>query len=426
MAVIAPLIGAAQVLQTLGLASAIINAKTMTKQQIDNVFWLTLTGSVILGSLVAAGGPILGHWLTGRDFGREYAFISLALFTSALALSPNAMLARALRFRAIALRNLAANAIGVAVTVALAAKLHNHWALLVAPVLVPLINFALAANLVRWRPGLPGEWAGLRTLLTFGLRVCATNLLTFVSRNADNLIVAGTSTAYQLGIYDRSYRVLSYPLTQAVVPLGQVLVPTLTRTREDEGNYRVQFWQAAGLLLIAATPGLALMMAFPETIIGLLLGPAWLGGARLFAWFAAAAIAEIILAELNWLLVSQGRGKHILRIGLVSSVAALTSFGIGAAWGILGIAVAFTLGRVLVSLPFAFWLTGRQGPIGWAVLTHGFAPHAFALAITLTALFGTRTFFGTPLWPSLIAISCAAYLLYFLIFWLLRSSVNPV
>ena len=70
MAMVAPLIGVAQIMQTLGLAAAIINAKTMTKQQVDLVFWCTMTGAVILGSLVAAGGPILAHWLTGRDFGR--------------------------------------------------------------------------------------------------------------------------------------------------------------------------------------------------------------------------------------------------------------------------------------------------------------------------------------------------------------------
>lgn len=300
-------------------------------------------------------------------------------------------------------------------TVALAATLHSHWALLAAPVVVPLINFGLSAGLIDWRPGRPSRSEGIESLLRFGRRICATNLLTFVSRNVDNLIVAGTSSAQQLGLYDRSYRVLLYPLTQAVVPLGQVLVPTLTRAIEDTAEYSRQFWQSSTLLLLAVVPGLALVIVFPETMIGLLLGPAWLDGAPLFACFAAAAIAEIVLAQLNWLLMSQGRARDVLRSGMVASLSALAAFCIGTNWGIIGMAVAFALARILISLPVTFALAGRRGPINRVALAGGYFPHILALSATLSALFGARGYWGTPGWSLLIPICCIAYCLNVLI-----------
>lgn len=67
MAMIAPLIGAAQIVQTFGLSNAIVNAKALTKPQLDKVFWLVLAASLTLGLLIAVVGPYLGYWLTGRS-----------------------------------------------------------------------------------------------------------------------------------------------------------------------------------------------------------------------------------------------------------------------------------------------------------------------------------------------------------------------
>lgn len=411
-ALVVPVIGAAQMVQSLGMASAIIQARAITKQQLDTLFWLGMALALGLTTLVALAGPVLARWLIGLDLGREFGFASLAILAGALASQPNALLMRSLRFRAIALRNMLATGLAVLVTVAIAARWHSHWALLISLVLVPLIQFVTSAGVIRWRPGLPQRVAGLEPIMHFGLRVWATNCLKFISGNSDNLIVAGATTPHELGIYDRSYRVLLYPLTQAVNPLGQVLIPTLTREVDDPLRYTMHYRHALAVLLLACLPGLAVMAIFPRTLIGLLLGPTWLEGSRLFAWFALAAVFEIVLATLGWLLTSQGRGPDVLRAGLVNSGVALASFAIGIVWGIAGVAIAFALGRALLCLPFMVWLTGRAGPIRHRSLLTGLAPHALALAAALVVVWVYRLAFGSPLWPSLIANGIAAYLAY--------------
>ena len=411
-ALVVPVIGAAQMVQSLGMASAIIQAREISKRQLDALFWLGMALAVVLALLVAFAGPPLARWLIGLELGKEFAFASLAIVAAALATQPNALLARALRFRALAMRNMLATGLGVAITLAIAARWHSHWALLISVVLVPLVQFATSATVLRWRPGLPQRASGLSPIMHFGLRVWATNCLKFISGNSDNLIVAGVTTPHELGIYDRSYRVLLYPLTQAVNPLGQVLIPTLTRAVDVPQRYAMHYWRALAVLLLACLPGLAIMAMFPRTLIGLLLGPTWLEGARLFAWFALAAVFEVIIATLQWLLQSQGRGPDVLRAGLVNSGVALASFVIGIFWGIAGVAIAFALGRALLCLPFNLWLTGRTGPIGHRSLLAGLAPHALALIAALLLVGVYRFAFGSPLWPSLVANGIAAYLAY--------------
>lgn len=415
MAFIAPLLIAAQALQSFGMSSAIVNAKVLSKPQFDNALWLQLTVSLALTATLAFGGPWLARRVLGLDLSAEMAFIALAVVVASLAVQPFGLLMRALKFRDLALRTIAASTLAMVLGIGFALWLRNHWALLIPLVVVTVFNLVTAARLARWRPGLPQPSAGLPPALGFGLRVWAANLATVVTQHADNLIVAGATNLYQLGIYDRSYRVLAYPLGQAVLPLGQVLVPTLTRAVDDPPRYRAQFWRAASLLLLVCLPGLAVVATFPTTVIGVLLGPNWLEGGPLFGWFALAAMAEATLAMLGWLLHSQGRGQEIMRVGIFNAGIALASFGIGIAWGILGVATAFTLGRILICLPVLLWLTGRLGPVSIENLLSGLLPHGLALLTCIAVLSGLRAAFGPPFWPMLIASLAISYAVYLVV-----------
>jgi PST family polysaccharide transporter len=411
-ALVVPLIGAAQMVQSLGIGSAIIQAPDISKRQLDALFWLGTAFAIGLAVLVALAGPVLAHWLLGLQLRREFGFASLAIVVAGLASQPNALLARSLRFRALALRNMLATALGVVVTVAIAARWHSHWALLVNLVLVPLVQLATSARIVRWRPGLLRRDMEIAAIMHFGLRVWITNCLRFVASNSDNLIVAGATNPHQLGIYDRSYRVLLYPLTQAVNPLGQVIIPTLTRTLGEPARYVMHYRRVLLVLLLACLPGLALMAVFPRPLIGLLLGAQWLEGARLFAWFALAAAIEVTIATFGWLLLSQGRGTDVLRAGLVNAGVALASFAVGIVWGIAGVAIAFAVGRALLCLPYTLWLTGRAGPLGHRSLLVGLAPHALGFVAVLAALMGFLTISAAPHWSMLVIAGGSAYLLY--------------
>jgi polysaccharide transporter, PST family len=412
MAFIGPLLTAGQMLQMLGTGGAIIQAKEVTKAQLDALFWLTLGFSSILALLLALVGPLFASWLMGLDLSRELAFASLLLIITVFGSLTNVQLSRQLRFRELAWRNMISTAIGTAVGVGLAIAWRNHWALLVPPVLTTALNAMLTMGLVRWFPGRPRLTSGLRPMLSFGLRIWATNLLTFISRNSDNFIVAGAATPHQLGLYSRSFAVLMLPMNQAVGPLGQILIPTLTRTVDDPPRYQAQFWRALLLLQFVCLPALALVVIYPQTLIGLVLGPSWLEAARMFGWFAIAGMVEIVLAGLAWLLQSQGRGGDALHGGLVTAVIAVASFVIGINWGIEGVAVAFALGRSMLCLPYMLWLTGRTGPILLGCLLSGLIPHGAALLAALAVLAGLRAAFGLPLWPMLIASLAAGYAAY--------------
>jgi len=65
----------------------------------------------------------------------------------------------------------------------------------------------------------------------------------------------------------------------------------------------------------------------------------------------------------GWLLVTQGRAKHMLHWSLISAPISILSVVAGLHWGVVGVAASYSIGRVFVANPLLFWFVGRSGPV---------------------------------------------------------------
>ncbi len=412
LAVVAPVVGIAQNLQALGFGHAIIQAQEISKQQLDALFASSFVLSLLLAFVVIVCAPLVADFAEDPRISSAMIVASISIIALALVWQPSTLLARRHHFRAIAIRNIGSSTLGALATIGVAFYTRSYWALIVGMLLIPSLNFAFSVKLAHWRPGMPKRTSGYEKMLRFSFTMWVTNQFNFVSRNADNLIVAHATSVHELGIYDRSYRVLLYPIGQAVLPLGQVLIPTLSRNLDDPIRYRDYYWRAMILLLVACSPGLALVVIYPATIMGILLGPEWLEGSELFRWFAAAGIFQTYLTTTRWLFISQARGRDLMYSGLISSVVALGSFLIGIRWGIEGVALAYLISQVFITTPITLWFAGRTGAVDYANLCSGTIPHALGIFVVLSLLWLLKVAFGHPLWPQLLMIGFGAYLTY--------------
>jgi PST family polysaccharide transporter len=409
LAVVIPIIGLVQLVQALGINSAIIQSETVTKPQLNTLFWIVLSASFAMSVLLVLLAPAIARFANDPRLVEALRVVAVIPPIYALAGQAQGVLARSLHFRALAANQMLAFGLSILTSIFGAWLTGSYWALIAAQIVTPLslaIGYITAA---RWRPGRPGPLAEVRTMLSFGLKVWGANLFMYVSRNADNLIVAAAATPRQLGLYDRSYRALLYPINQAVNPLGQVLIPTLTRCLGEAGRYCTHYWRAIAVLLLACQPALLVALVNPTVIVGALLGPEWLDAAPLFALFAGAGLFQTFQATLAWLLISQGRGSEYLRLNIVVSAIALASFLLGIGWGVEGLARAYVLGQILLCLPIGLWVTGCQGPIDCRGFVRGLMPHVIATLAAAALIVSLRYLLGSPKWPLLIATTLLSY-----------------
>src|SRR3546814_14240940 len=89
-----------------------------------------------------------------------------------------------------------------------------------------------------------------RSLLHFGRGLAGFNILNFISRNADNVLIGRFTSATQPGYYDRAYKLLLFPLSQINNPVGRVLIPIFSRLVDQPERYRQTYLPPVGQLLI--------------------------------------------------------------------------------------------------------------------------------------------------------------------------------
>jgi polysaccharide transporter, PST family len=367
----------------LGISQAIVQRDTISPGQINSLFWTSIAASIVFALLLGASAPLIARFYAEpRVELLTIAFAALVLISGPQAV-PSALLNRASHFNKLAIIDIASATTALAIGVAGALFWRSYWALYASAAsatLVSGIGFWLAS---KYRPGAAHFDSHTGQMLRFGSHISGFNLVNYLSRNSDNILIGRFLGGDQLGLYDRAYRLLLFPINQIHGPIGQVLVPLLSRIQSDPVKYRSTYTESASLIMIAMQPGILFAIICAPELFELVLGSQWIAAAPIFQWLGIVALHQVMTSTVGWLFLSQGRGSDLFRTGAYVAMFAVASFVIGLPWGALGVAVSYTIANYTVLIPLVWISTGRRGPVsGWDLvrLTMPHAVSTFAAA----------------------------------------------
>lgn len=413
VATTAPILTLVTMLQNLGLNQALVQHPNLSRPHINALFYITLSVSLVLASvLYASAGSVAWFFDEPRLLDITHV-LSLLTVVSAAASTPIALLNRRLQFTALAMTELVSALLGVIAGIAFAYIYDTYWALIVMQGVTSLLQLIGSIAWSKWLPGQPQFTPAVREMVGFGAGFSTFNILNFLSRNADKLLIAKSYGTEALGPYDRAYKLMLDPVTQALIPLGRVLTPVLARLRDETGAYRERYLETVTVLMTLTQPGLLLTLVFPEATIRILLGPQWDSAVPIFQWLGLTMLHQIFTSTFGWLFISQGRGRDFAVLGAYSSAVALASFVVGLPAGPVGVAAAYAIADYVVRVPFTLWITGRSGPITTLDLLSAFGPHALAVLSAAIFLFALRAFNALPGFVEMLAFGAVSYAVYF-------------
>ena len=376
----------------LGISQAVIQSQMITPGQINSLFWVSTIAAIILSILLALSAPVLASFYAEpRVEGLTIAAAAL-LFVSGPQSVPTALLNRESKFNALAIIDVTSAALSVLVGVIAVVLWRSYWALFASAVMGTVVSAVGCWYFSKYRPAAPHiDWKSSH-LIQFGSQLSGFNLLNYLSRNADNVLIGRFLGGDQLGLYDRAYRLLLFPLNQLHGPIGQVLIPLLSRIQNDPTKYRSTYADTISIMMMVAQPGILLATMFAPQVFVLLLGDQWIGAAPIFQWLGIAALHQIVTSTGGWLFISQGRGREFLMLGVYGSILTVTSFVIGLPWGAVGVAASYTIGNCLVMVPLVWTSIGRRGAIScWDLITI-VSPHILATLASAALLWIAPTF----------------------------------
>lgn len=408
IAMASPIISFANMAQNLGLSQAVVVNPTLTYGQASTMFWINAGLSLLLAVVLAVCAPFVSTFYGEGELTWIVTALAVAVFGSGLGAQHLAMATRGMRFGAIAIVEMAMAVLGLCVALIWALLDPSPWALVASTLITALTSLIGAWIISGWRPRRPESFATVSPMLRFGGGLTTFNLSNFFARNLDNILIGRVHGPIQLGLYDRAYKLLLFPLQQITYPLQRVMVPTLSQLLDEPDRYRSAYCRTVGQILLVTLPGILCLLVYTDVAILLMLGPQWIGAVDIFRWLALASLHQPMTVTLGWLFISQSRTGQFARWGLFNAASCAVAFGAGLPWGAVGVAAAYALTDICIRLPLVWRLAGSQGPVSAHDITRLAIPFAFAGSLTAFILFAVRPLLP----PSAISLAVAVILSY--------------
>ncbi|WP_285259038.1 lipopolysaccharide biosynthesis protein [Halopseudomonas bauzanensis] len=364
MAMIVVLTGIGEVLRDFGLSSAAIQARSLTAEQRNNLFWINSAIGVALALALFVIAPALAAFYDEPRLTLIARVLAITFLLNGIATQYRAQLNRGLHFGALAVVDILGMASGLAVGLLMALEGYNYWALVgqqLALSAATLVTLLLAA---RWLPGLPRRSAPMGDLLRYGSNLMGTQLIGYATRNLDSLIIGYRFGAESLGLYSKSYQLSMLPLNQINAPATTIALPVLSRLQQQPERYDQFLLHGQTLMLHLIVSVLAFAAALAEPLILLVLGPQWQAAVPVFRILTVAGIFQAASYASYWVFLSKGLTPLHLRFTLVSRPVLIGCILLGALWGVPGVAITVAGGMGVLWLWGLFFLRHSGAPVG--------------------------------------------------------------
>jgi PST family polysaccharide transporter len=408
VAMSAPVLAFIALFQDFGLTQATIQKTGIRNEEINYLFWVNVAVSAVLACLLAGSAPLVAAFYGEPRVTGLVAAFGLQILAYGLGAQHVALLTRRMEFTRLAMIDIASAVVGVAVSIAWTLFDRSYWALFAGTLASAVLPTLCYWYFSRWRPSLPRKVDGIGALINFGAGITGFNFANFFARNLDNVLIGKYWGETQLGLYDRAYKLLLFPLSQITNPLSKVMVPALSRLKDEPDRYRSAYLRVMPLILLVALPGVAFAAAMSDTLIPFVLGEQWRGSAPIFLALGFAGLLQPLNNPAGWLFVSQGRSGDFMRWGIVTAITSVLAFAIGLPYGALGVAVAYAISEYLRT-PFLWLYVGKTGPLRASHVLHAALPFVLGAHLAFGLIWLAKPMLQAP---PVVALAAGAALSY--------------
>jgi O-antigen/teichoic acid export membrane protein len=400
----------------MGLSTAIVQRSSIVYGELSRLFWLSVYLGISLGILTALAG-FGAAWLMDEPRLIPIApWFGACFLLGSLETVPGGLLRRHLKFRSIAVRDVSVRLIGFIAAVVAAIAGLGYWALVIQSVISAILQLILTWNAAEWWPKeRASSWGAIRPYIGFGAAFTGSNLASYFTQNLDSLLIGKMLGAGPLGFYSRARMLMIQPVNQFMGPIGTVLLPILCKIKDDIPKTRKTIALLAIPFLTLPSIMAAWLMAGAPEVVRIFLGPDWGATTEILRWLACSIIYLPFGSLLYLVLVSSGRTNLLIHWTWTGALTAIAGYIIGVKFGVVWVAVAFSLTGIAFRVPIALYFCNKTGLINLQRLA---ASYIVALVIA-GCLFGTLYYARIQLlaWTSNdclvllgLAVPCAVFL----------------
>lgn len=388
IAMVMVLMGFAGLLADVGLGAALIQKKDVNDNHYSSVFWLNTVIGIVLTILMVILSPLIAAFYKQPELGLITTLLAVNFVFGALEMVPRTYLSKELAFRELALIDLVSMILSGTVAIALAAKGYGYWSLVVQRLVSRLLSVLLVWRVSNWRPVLRFSFSSIRELIVFSSSVFFTRSIRYTALQTDKLLIGKLLSASSLGLYDKAYSLMLFPLGNISHVISQVMFPSLSQIQDDIERIRDAYLRLTRAISLFTFPMMVGMFMVVDSFVPGVLGEQWTRIIPLFKIFSIAGIFMSIATVTGAIYLSLGHAKLQLRVNLVNQPLQIIGVIIGLNWGLQGVATGYAITTIL-GVFYTWHFAGRLiqlgiGQILWNLLPTLILSLLMGIAVRLT------------------------------------------
>ncbi len=261
-------------------------------------------------------------------------------------------------------------------TIGSAFFLRSYWALVIGIVSGTVIKMLMSYWMHPYRPSLSLRF--WREIFAFGKWLMFGNLLGFLYRRSDTIILGRLMNSQSLGLYAVAHEISNLATSELVAPIRKVMLPGYAKLGENLEQLRASFLDGLGVILLIGFPVAAGIGLVAEPLVWVLLGENWIEAIPLIRILAIYGLASVAMANQVPLFIALGRTRLL---------AILTGLG------------------VVMLVPCFIWASSSYGLVGgaWALSLVNIVLFAVSLSVTLAILRCPLMNAVVQIWRTLVA-----------------------
>ncbi len=314
-----------RLVQDFGYTDVLIREKNINQKLFSSIYWTIVIGGIFFSILNYYLSPLLGIWTRNNEAIEINQWFSLIILIGSFSIGLEGMMRKELNFKMPFFIEFSANLIAGIVAIYLAYIGWSYKALVMRFLIHIVLQLILNLFYSEWRPSLSIDARLLKPHFQFASLSITEQILNFFQRNIDTILISRYIGTHPLGIYDRSYKLLLFPLQQVSGAFSKVMFPAFSKIQDETEKVGRHFLNIIGLISLVTFPMMLGLFALCEDFVFVVFGKQWMEIVPVLKLFSILSIFQSITTVSGSIFSATDNMKSLIKNSMFSKPLMITA-----------------------------------------------------------------------------------------------------
>lgn len=340
------------VLSDMGLGAAVIQNKTLSENEINDIFSFSIYMALGLGILFALLGAPISVFYGDPVYRKVCLLLSVSVLFNAANIIPNAVLMKHKLFRSVGKRLIFASVFSGIVAIVLALGGFGYYAIIAQSVFQAIFIFLWNVVKTSLKFHLRFHFESVKRVRQYSFYQFLYSIINYFARNLDNLLIGKVLGSESLAYYDKGYRLMMYPVQNLTYVINPIVHPVLSEYQNNKKYIYTSYMKIVRVLSLMGVFLSFFCFWASEEIVMIFFGSQWADSVPVFRLLSLSVWPQLVSTSAGSIYQSTGNTKLMFKSGAVHFTTTILLILLGVFSGSLNTVALF----VAVSLYLRFFI----------------------------------------------------------------------